>query len=271
MPNPYDRASILMRGRIFAAWECPSGPDTQHRLVNIRDLPDSCGWDRLKVLVGDKAVEYTHFFGSQALVQFCEVQDAKDFVMSAIDDGIMMGEAWLQVRMSTMQYLIPASERATRIGYETRVLCIQILKLRVYLGIHDIYDECSRLGTVEKIICFTRGGKYALVRMTTLDEASLVLANLTNNTRHLPLFQLQVQYSNNQDIVIKYNNPKSFDFTTPGAAAHFAQLREVSACEVPFFEPEPLEDMPTIFDLWRPLAYPGAGPQCDVCDECVND
>jgi hypothetical protein len=91
--------------------------------------------------------------------------------------------------------------------------------------------------------------------MSTVQEASLVLANLTNSPRHLPAFQMRVQYSKNQDIVIKFNNSKSFDFTAPDAVAQFAQLREASAGESPFFEPEPQEEIPAIFDAWRPVHF----------------
>ena len=241
-----------MWGRVVNPWDCPPGAESMHRLVNISNIPVGTPWDTVHSLFPDAAFSFHHRFGQQALIQFDNSEMAQEFVAKYRGKLILNG-CPLNVSLSRLPSIIPVPEQHDWVIPQSRVICIQVVKLRVYLGIHDIYDECSRFGTVEKIICFEKTGKFALVQMATVYEASLVLVNLSNNPRHLPAFQMRIQYSKNHDIVIKFNNSKSFDFTSPDAVAQFAQLREMSAGESPFFDPEHIDDLPTVFDAWRPI------------------
>jgi hypothetical protein len=221
----------------------------------MSNLPVDCKWDALAHLIpAAYPVELHHIFARQALVQFPTTQIARQFVAASAGKLRVAGHP-LELELSPIPQLATAPDQPARAGQQSRVICIQVIKLRVYLGLYDIYEECSHFGTVKKIICFEKTGKFALVQMSTVAEASLVLANLSNNQRHLPAFQMRIQYSKNQDIVIKFNNSKSFDFTAPDAGAQFAQLRELSASESPFFEPEPNDAVPQIFDAWRPVHF----------------
>ena len=241
-----------MWGRVVNPWDCPPGTRSLHRLVHISNIPAGTSWEDLHALFPTAQFSFHHTFGQQALIQFDDSSTAQNFVSDYRGKLVLNGSP-LNVTLSRLPSLIPVPDQPDRFIPQSRVICIQVVKLRVYLGIHDIYDECSRFGTVEKIICFEKTGKFALVQMSTVYEASLVLANLANNPRHLPAFQMRIQYSKNHDIVIKFNNSKSFDFTSPDAVSQFAQLREMSAGESPFFDPEHTGDLPTVFDAWRPI------------------
>lgn len=110
-------------------------------------------------------------------------------------------------------------------------------------------------GKVKKIICFDKSGKYALVQMETVEQAALALANINAAPRYLPTFQMRVQYSKNQDIVIKFNNSKSFDFSVPGAQDQFEAVRDGLTGEVPFFEPDKNPSIPKTFDYFKPVLF----------------
>jgi hypothetical protein len=263
-----------MRGRVINPWDCPAGPNTPHRLVKIGQIPGDCNWEGLdRALVISDPFEIRHMFNKQALIQFENGQIARKFVREN-KGRAHIGGMPLSIGLSPIPQLIAPTEQQGRTT-QSRVICIQVMKLRVYLGIHDIYEECSHFGKVEKIICFEKSGKFALVQMSTVYEASLVLVNLSNNPRHLPAFQFRVQYSKNQDIVIKFNNSKSFDFTAPEAVTQFAQLRESAAGDTPFFEPEASDDIPGIFDAWRPVHFdPSFTPTIVITgfeDTCFSD
>lgn len=242
-----------MRGVVVNPWECPAGLNTPHRLVHLSNLPPECCWSDLRPIFANRNVELHHLFDHQVLVQFFDPYEARAFI-DEMPQKLMISGYPISVSLSPLTHLIYPSEAPGRTG-QSRVICIQVVRLRVYLGIHDIYDECSRYGTVEKIICFEKTGKFALVQMSTVFEASLVLANLSNAPRHIPAFQMRIQYSKNQDISIKFNNSKSFDFTAPDAKKQFAQLRVTAAGEVPFFTPEHSNEIPPIFDAWRPIHF----------------
>lgn len=268
-----------MDGHVINPWECPPGENTNHRLVHMKNLPPNCQWTEIEPLFQSYNIQLHHQFGKQALVQFSDPVAARAFIASYHGE-INIKQYPVSISLSPLTHLIPISETTTRAS-ASRVICIQVTRLRVYLGIHDIYDECSLFGTVEKIICFEKAeSKFALVQMSTVTEAGYVLANLSNSPRHLPAFQMRIQYSINQDIIIKFNNSKSFDFTSINANSQFAALREASAGEAPFFEPEKCAEVPPSFDLWRPvyfdpsfssvLSFSGFEDLRQICDHLRN-
>ena len=240
-----------MSGRKVNPWQCPPDP-THCRLLHLSNLPPGCKWEHISPFFLSFHVEYYIVFGSQALVQFVNTQQAQIFYSQCRGQLSLIGYPII-VTFSCLNQLTYLADTPTRM-VQSRVICIQVMKLRVSLGIQDIYDECSLFGIVEKIICFEKTGKFALVQMSRVEQASLALMNLTNSPRHAPCFQFRIQYSKNQDIVIKFNNSKSFDFTTLDAQTQFAQLREAIVGERPFFTVDESEIDP-IFDFWRPVPF----------------
>ncbi|OHT02328.1 hypothetical protein TRFO_07149 [Tritrichomonas foetus] len=241
-----------MRGKLINPWQCPPDP-MQCRLLHLENLPPNCTWRELFPFFSSIQIEHQNIFGHQALIQFYSPGQAYAFYES-FHNKLMIGGYPITITFSPLTQLILTSESPTRTA-PSRVICIQVMKLRVCLGIQDIYDECSQFGIVEKIICFEKTGKFALVQMSTVEQASLVLVNLSNSPRHLPAFQFRVQYSKNQDIVIKFNNSKSFDFTQPDAQVQFARMRESTAGERPFFVIDETNEINSIFDFWRPVHF----------------
>lgn len=254
-----------MRGKIVNPWDCSIDQNCPHRLVHLSNLPPGCPVDDLKPFFSKYKIEYYHVFDNKALVQFVNPSDAEQFI-SENQNKLSIQKYPIKMSMSSLTHLIFTTGTKTA---PSPVICIQVVNLRVYLGIQDIYDECSQFGRVMKIICFEKAAvnsvmqpivpeqpvKYALVQMATVEQASLALANLSNAPRHLPCFQFRIQYSKNHDIVIKFNNSKSYDFTDPLAMAQFTQLREASAGERPFFVFEPSPEIDPVFDFWRPFIF----------------
>ena len=241
-----------MRKRLINPWQCP--PDSsQCRLLELENLPPGCSWNDLHQYFVSYDVEYQTVFDTKALVQLVAPHQARDFFEKNNGKLSLCGYQ-ISVYLSPLIQLILTADSPTRTA-PSHVICIQVMKLRVCLGIQDIYDECAQFGAVEKIICFEKTGKFALVQMSTVEQASLVLVNLSNSPRHLPAFQFRVQYSKNQDIVIKFNNSKSFDFTQSDAKVQFTRMRESTAGERPFFVIDECEDIGSVFDFWRPVSF----------------
>ena len=269
-----------MISRVINPWEIPPGENTSHRLIHMKNLPPECQWSEISNLFQNFTVELHHFFGKQALIQLNDSPSARSFIAQYHGEVNVRGYP-VRLSLSPLIQLYPIHETTQHGVVPSRVICIQVIHLRVYLGIHDIYDECSKFGVVEKIICFEKSeSKFALVQMSTVTEAGYVLSNLSNSSRHLPSFQMRIQYSKNQDIIIKFNNSKSFDFTQVNATSQFAALREASAGEAPFFEPEQCPEVPPAFDLWRPVHFDSAFSKIvsvsgfdesrQICDQLKN-
>ena len=238
-----------MRGKILKPWDCPPLNTSILCVLRISEMDKTYKKTEFEHFFIGYAVTFIHTWAKNALVEFDSHSSALKFLQE--NPPTKFG-IYAKVQFSH----IPNIERpnqALASPLLSRVICLQILRLQISLGICDIYDECSNFGTVEKIICFEKLGKFALVQMKDKNEAALALANLSNSSRYLPNFQFKIQYSRNQDIIIQFNNAKSFDFTHPGAIAQFDQLRHTSSSESAFFTPEHNANIPEIFDLWRPV------------------
>ena len=232
------------------------------KVVHFRNLPPKCGWEEIEEKLGSYTIEQHHIFNNQALIQFESSDDAKGFI-AASKGFVMIKGTKVQIQMSNFPVLNSSSVAlfSGRVS-PSPVICIQLIHLRVYVSITDIYDECSLYGTIKKIICFTKdGGKFALVQMSKPEEAATALANLYNNPKHLPCFQMHVQYSKNSELSVKVNNSRSFDFCVPGAKDEFAKLRDPLTKEAPFFSPDPNPNVSEIFNIWSPVHFDPTFPE----------
>ena len=240
--------------RILAKpWNFPPGQTPAHRLVKIIDLQNGTQWKDISKYFKDYRIEKTHFFGTQGLVQFFDPKEALQFITER--QGFIP-EIRATVTFSSLPSMVwPNANR--RSSTRTSVICIQVIRLKGYLGIQDIYEECAHFGNVLKIICFEKQGKFALVQMETVDQAEMVLTNIiASNTRYSPTFELRVQYSRNTNISVQVNNSKSFDFTLPDAETQFERIKDGLNGEKPFFCPEKThEEFPPAFDLFRPIQF----------------
>lgn len=238
-----------MRGKIIKPWDCPPSNTSLQRVIRISEMDKCYSVEDIMPFFNGYNVKFCHTFGKNALVEFDSRNTATRFLQDVSPSRFGLS--------TNLQFSpIPTLENpdaAAASPQASRVICLQILRLQISLGIYDIYDECSNFGTVEKIICFEKLGKFALVQMHSVKEAALALANLSNSSRYLPNFQFKIQYSRNQDIIIQFNNAKSFDFTHPGALAQFDQLRHTTSSESAFFTPEHSDSILDVFDLWRPV------------------
>lgn len=242
-----------MNGKKVNPWQCPPDPQFR-RIVHLDNLPPDCTLAHLyPFLVPFHEFDQPFMFGNQALIQFSNPQKAQAFVQHYQNKLVISGHP-IDISFSPLTQLVFTGDSSSR-QTPSRVICIQVTKLRVCLGIQDIYDECSLFGIVEKIICFEKTGKFALVKMNKVEQATLALINLTNSARHQPSFNFRIQYSKNQDIVIKFNNSKSFDFTTTDSHQQFARLREEMVGERPFFTVDECEGIDPLFDFWRPVYF----------------
>ena len=239
-----------LKKKIINPWNSPPTSHSPHRVLHLSNLPNNSNWNSIKNNFDTNSIEFTHFFSNQALIQFINTDLARNYISNC--KGYIPNTT-IKIQFSCIYYL--DFENKEKYNPNSKVICIQVVKLRLPLSIFDIYDECSLFGTVEKIICFEKTGKFALVQMKTFNEASLAMNNLSNSPRHNPGCELRVQFSKIQDIAIKFNNNKSFDFTIPNSIEQFEQLRNSSYSEPPFFEPEKIPEVPPVFELFKPVHF----------------
>ena len=235
--------------RILARpWSYPPGQQSAHRLVKLIDLDPGTDWKKVKPYFEGYKIDKYHFFGTVGLVQFYDANEAHKYL---VQHQYYIPDLHATATLSSIpQMVFPRGKP------KSRVICIQIIRIRAFVGIHDIYEECSNFGKVLRIICFEKQGRYALVEMETEEQAAVVFANIQNSAkRFAPTFELRVQYSMNEKIHLTSNNSKSFDFTLPGAMESFDLVREGLTGELPFFPPDKNEMIPTQLNFFRPVQF----------------
>ena len=234
--------------RILAhPWRYPPGKELTHRLVKLTNLDPGTDWEKVKHFFDGYKIQLYHFFGTQGLVQFLNASDAVKYIHT---HNFCIPELHATVTLSSIPQMV-----FPRTKPKSRVICIRIIRVRAFVGIHDIYDECSNFGNVLRIICFEKQGRYALVEMETEEQAAVVFVNIQKTTKFAPTFELRVQYSTNEKIHLTSNNSKSFDFTVPGAEEAFDLVRQGLTGEQPFFSPDSNEMIPKQLDYFRPVQF----------------
>lgn len=219
---------ILSNNKIYVPWMFDVKDIKSHRVLRLNDLPINSSWGDIKSNFSGYSVEHYHFFGNKALIQFYSNNDLNKYMKNKTDS--------LNVEIFCLpSFKLPNSSNSSN---KHSVLCLTFVDLRIAFGICEIRDVCSLFGTVEKIVCFEKNGKHALVKMSTVKESELVIANLSENPVTLPYFQLVITYSLNSDISVKCNNSKSYDFTLPDSDDDLLTNKDLLLSDYTFFYPD---------------------------------
>lgn len=103
------------------------------------------------------------------------------------------------------------------------VLLVQIINMVYPITLEILVSIFSRHGQVVKIITFTKGGVFqALLQMSDVQTA-VVCRNLLNGQHiYTGCCMLQISFSKMKDLVVKFNNDKSWDFSNPSLPSQLA-------------------------------------------------
>lgn len=85
------------------------------------------------------------------------------------------------------------------------------------IGIDVLQEVFQRCGTVHKIVTFTSktGGFQAFIQYSNVSEAQEAMKQLNNQNIYSNCCTLSIQYSDLDDVNVKFNNEKTRDFTNP--------------------------------------------------------
>ena len=98
-----------------------------------------------------------------------------------------------------------------------RVILITITNKIYPIGIDVLQEVFQRCGTVHKIVTFTSktGGFQAFIQYSNVSEAQEAMKTLDNQNIYSNCCTLSIQYSDLDDVNVRYNNEKTRDFTNP--------------------------------------------------------
>lgn len=99
---------------------------------------------------------------------------------------------------------------------QNHILLVTVLNVLYTVDINILHRVFSKYGTILKIVIFNKtAGFQALIQF--LDVASAVEAKLELDGQNIysGCCTLRIQFSSLQDLKVKYNNEKSWDFTNP--------------------------------------------------------
>jgi len=98
-----------------------------------------------------------------------------------------------------------------------RVLLVHVINLLYPVNIEMLHQIFSKYGIVERIITFQKDAHVfqAFVQFDSAEHASRALAALDTENIYTGCNSLRIQFSNFQEITVKFNNSRSRDYTNP--------------------------------------------------------
>jgi len=101
-------------------------------------------------------------------------------------------------------------------GAKNNVIRAVIDKLLYNITVDVLYKIFSSLGTILRIVTFTKGGQFqALIEFSSANEAELAKLTLDGQNIYNGCCTLHLDYSKLTTLTVKYNNDKSRDYTRP--------------------------------------------------------
>lgn len=101
-------------------------------------------------------------------------------------------------------------------GNKSNVIRAVIDKLWYPINVEVLYKIFSSLGTILRIVTFTKNGQFqALIEFTSVNEAELAKLTLDGQNIYNGCCTLHLEFSKLTTLTVKYNNEKSKDYTRP--------------------------------------------------------
>jgi len=100
------------------------------------------------------------------------------------------------------------------------ILLVQIDNMAYPVTLDTLYQVFSKFGAIMKMITFTKNSNFQmLIQFGDANSAMTAKTMLDSQNLYSGCCTLRVQMSKLQNLTVKYNNEKSWDFTNPGLPA----------------------------------------------------
>jgi len=144
------------------------------------------------------------------------------------------------------------------------VLLVNVNNVMYPVTIELLFQVFNKYGPVTKIVIFTKNNIFhAFVQFAYSAAAATAKAALDGQNIYVGCCSLRINFSNTQDLDVKYNNDRSRDFTNPylppGPGAH-APPPGSDVAQPPVYPGQPYVDPNSAMGYPPPQPYPGMPP-----------
>lgn len=197
------------------------------RVIHARNLPADCTENDLLMIASPfgRVVNVLMLKGkSQAFVQMQDLLAASSLVEFYSINPCMIRTNTVYLQYSNREEITaPAAGGGGGGGsvagkHETpnNILLATVSNLVYPTSVDVLHQIFSKYGTVLKIVTFNKNGNFqALIQFQDLAAAIAAKASLDGQNIYVGCCTLRIQFSNLNNLEVKFNNEKSRDFTNP--------------------------------------------------------
>ncbi|KAK7279812.1 hypothetical protein RJT34_24870 [Clitoria ternatea] len=153
---------------------------------------------------------------NQALLQMQDVPSAVNALQFYANVQPSIRGRNVYVQFSSHQELTTMDQSQGRGDEPNRILLVTVHHLMYPITVDVLYQVFSPHGSVEKIVTFQKSaGFQALIQYQTCQSAVVARSTLQGRNIYDGCCQLDIQFSNLDELQVNYNNDRSRDFTNP--------------------------------------------------------
>eukprot|EP00002_Diphylleia_rotans_P010899 TRINITY_DN2156_c0_g1_i1.p1 TRINITY_DN2156_c0_g1~~TRINITY_DN2156_c0_g1_i1.p1 ORF type:complete len:477 (+),score=107.14 TRINITY_DN2156_c0_g1_i1:70-1500(+) len=156
---------------------------------------------------------------NQALVQFTDLHSAFNFIQWSMSQPLVIKNQTAIAQYSTFQDLT-GEDRPPKAAKEAAppntILLATVVNPAYSITVDVINQVFSRFGLITKVIIFQKSaGLQVLLQFQEIESAIQAQRSLNGLNIYPGCCLLQIQFSNLQELAVRYNNDRSRDFTNP--------------------------------------------------------
>ncbi|RHN51079.1 putative nucleotide-binding alpha-beta plait domain-containing protein [Medicago truncatula] len=153
---------------------------------------------------------------NQALVQMQDVASADSAIQFYINSQPSIRGRNVYVQFSSHRELTTMDQNQGREDEPNRILLVTVHQVLYPMTVDVLQQVFSPHGFVEKIVTFQKSaGFQALIQYETRQSAVTARGALQGRNVYDGCCQLDIQFSNLDELQVNYNNDRSRDFTNP--------------------------------------------------------
>ncbi|KAH1230548.1 Polypyrimidine tract-binding 3 [Glycine max] len=212
---------------------------------------------------------------NQALIQMQDVPSAVNALQFYANVQPSIRGRNVYVQFSSHQELTTMDQSQGRGDEPNRILLVTVHHMLYPMTVDVLYQVFSPHGSVEKIVTFQKSaGFQALIQYQSRQSAVAARSTLQGRNIYDGCCQLDIQFSNLDELQVNYNNDRSRDFTNPNLPTEQKGRPSQETCMLPRVqEPGQMANAAAIaaaFGGGLPPGITGTNDRCTVLVSNLN-
>ena len=190
------------------------------RVLYVRNIPDS--------VTDSELIQYCSPFGrvigtlilkekGHGFIEFDTLEGSSTACTYFQDNPLILHGFHVEFTFSQRQEITPRKDPDA--NPPNRIILLTVTNIMYPVTVEVLSQIFAKYGGMEKVIIFNRGNAIqALVQLRDVPTASTCRGQLDGQNIYAGCNSLKVQYSSLNDLEVKQNNDRMFDFTVPASS-----------------------------------------------------